>query len=171
MIPQLANPLAVLVVLIPIVATAAPTAKIVSDESGFGCPGTYPFKEDNLKIIVNEGSKIVAEKAICSSYGDAEVAIEKDAKGIYFLLVRHGEGRGTNARFEYLSIYKLGHNLIEHARIPVSEPTSSTGKWYYDYRLTKPPSGRLLVTLTLRVDEQKDEEFAPADKRRTIEVR
>lgn len=155
----------------PVVAIAAPTAKIVSDENGFGCSELDPWKEHRLKIVVSDGNKLLAEKAICSSYGAADVVVEKDAKGIYFLLLQYGEGRGTNARSEFLSIYKLGRNLIEHVRIPISEPASSSGKWYYDYRISKPKSGGLLITLTLRIDGERDAEFAPADKQRTIEVR
>lgn len=172
MLPRITAPLFsfLVVALAPVLALSAPIAKIVTDENGLGCPRSYPFKEDNLKIVVTEENKTLSEKAICSSYGDAFVAVEKDTKGIYFLLVRYGQGRGTNARSEFLSIYKLGHNLIEHVRIPISEPASSTGRWSYDYRISKPTSGGLLVTLTLRVDEQRDEEFAPADKLRTIEV-
>ena len=173
MLPRLtvlfANILVVFLAVAPVMG--APIAKIVSDENGYGCSELDQFKEHRLKIVVNEGNKVLAEKAICSSYGAAEVVVEKDAKGIYFLLLRYGEGRGTNARFEFLSIYKLGRNLIEHVRIPISEPASSSGKWYYDYRVSKPKSGGLLISLTLRIDSERDVEFAPSDKQRTIELK
>jgi hypothetical protein len=165
----LANFLLVFLAAAPVMG--APIAKIVSDENGFGCSELDSWKEHRLKIVVSDANKLLAEKAICSSYGEAEVVVEKDAKGIYFLLLKYGEGRGTNARSEFLSIYKLGHNLIEHVRIPISEPASSSGKWRYDYRVSKPKSGGLLVSLILRIDSERDVEFAPEDKQRTIEIR
>jgi hypothetical protein len=175
MLPRMTGPLVTFLFFFlgftPVVAISAPTAKIVSDENGFGCSELDPWKEHRLKIVVSDGNKLLAEKAICSSYGAAEVVVEKDAKGIFFFLLKYGEGRGTNARSEFLSVYKLGRNLIEHVRIPISEPASSSGKWHYGYRVSKPQSGGLVISLTLRIDGESDIPFAPSDRQRTIEVR
>ena len=141
-------------------------------KKGLGCPYGYPFQEDKLKVVISEANKILAEKSFCSSYGGAEAFIEKDATGIHFLLLRYGEGRGTNARSEFLSIYKIGRNLVEHVRIPISEPAAPPGgRWQYEYQILKPSSGGLRISLTLRIYQDRDVEFAPRDKRRTIEVR
>src|SRR5438105_12707873 len=124
----------------------------------------YPFQEDNLKIVVQEGNKLIAQKAFCSSYGKADVALEKDAKGNYYLLLQHGEGRGTNARSEFLSVYRLSRTLIEHVRIPVSAPSGSISGWTYEYRLSMPASGGLLITLILRVDSEDADLIPPEDQ-------
>src|SRR6266568_7081240 len=91
----------------PVVANGEPAFEIVPDSKAFGCSQIYPFKEDNLKIVLRDGNKILAEQFFCSSYGLADATIEKDAKGHYFLLLRYGEGRGTNARSEFLNVYKV----------------------------------------------------------------
>lgn len=157
--------------IVPGAALGAPVAKIALNENRDSCPGNYPFQEDNLKIVISEENRTLAEMLICSSYGKAEAVVEKDAKDDYYLLVRHGDGRGTNVRLEYLSIYKVGRDLIEHVRIPMSQPSSPTGRWYYDYRVSKPKAGGLLVSLTLRIDGEKEARFFPADKHRAIKVR
>lgn len=154
-------------VLLPLTATAEPSVKIISDTAG--CPKNYPFKEDKLKVIVQDGEKLLASKTFCSSYGEATAVIEKDAKGFYFLLLRYGIGRGTNAKSEYLAVYKVNRFLIEHCSIPISAPAGLQSDWQYNYQVSKPASGGLIFNMTLHAD--KDAEWVPADKKRQIEVR
>ncbi len=70
--------------LIPVLASAAPKARIVADENGVGCSDLDTFKEHRLKIVVNDGNKLVAEKDICSSYGAAEIYGRKGCQGDLF---------------------------------------------------------------------------------------
>lgn len=155
-------------VMLPIAANAEPVTKIISDTSG--CPINYPFKEeDSLKVVVEDRGKILASKSFCSSYGKATAKIEKDAKGDYFLLLLYGVGRGTNARSEYLSVYKVNANLIEHCTIPISSGAGPQSVWLYNYQISKPLSGGLIFNMTLDVD--KDAIWFPADKKRQIEVK
>lgn len=157
--------------IVPTVAHTDPVAEVINDEDGDACSASYPFEADKLKLVVRDGEKLLAATPVCSSYGETEAVVVKDAKGAYYILLRHGHGRGTNVRLEYLFIYKLGRDLIEHVRIPISQPSSSTGRWHYDYRVSKPKAGGLLVSLTLRLDSERESRSFPADKHRAIEVR
>jgi len=161
--------LLVALVLIPLTANAAPISIISEDYNKYGCPGDYPFTEDNLKLVVQDGNVVLAERSFCSSYGKASALIEQDALGAYFVLLRYGQGRGTNARSEYLAVYKLDHNLIEYIRIPISAPASGASRWEYKYKISKPQAGGLLFHLVLEVEPKA--EWYPAEKLRIIEIR
>jgi hypothetical protein len=155
--------------LMPIISNAAPTTEIVEDQHKYGCPGNYPFPEDNLKLLVQDGKAVLAELPFCSSYGKASALIEQDALGANFVLLRYGQGRGTNATSEYLAVYRLGHNLIEYARIPISAPASGFSRWEYKYTVSKPPAGGLIFHLVLETGPKA--EWYPAERQRTIEIR
>ena len=107
--------------------------------------------------------------SFCSSYAKASVLIEQDALGAYFVLLRYGKGRGTNARSEYLAVYRLDRNLIEFVSIPISAPASGFSRWEYKYTVSKPPTGGLVFHLVLEAGPKT--EWYPAERLRTIEIR
>jgi len=156
-------------ILIPITSNAAPIANIVEDPNKYGCPANYPFTEDNLKLIVQDGNAVLAEKPFCSSYGKAGAYIEQDALGTYFVLLHYAEGRGTSTSCEYLAVYRLAHNLIEFVRIPISAPTSGFSGWKYRYTVSRPPTGGLVFHLILVGGHEAEK--SPAERVRTIEIR
>ena len=96
--------------------------------------------------------------------------LESDAKGNIFLLLRYGEGRGTNARSEFLSVYKVSPKMIEYLRVPISAPAGFLSKWFYEYRLSKPTSGGLELALRLKV-EGEGADWIPSERHRTITVK
>jgi len=156
--------------LVPFTAMGEPAAQIIPDDKELGCPKVYPFKEDNLKVILRDGNKKLVEFSFCSSYGEANAALERDAKGNLFLLLRIGEGRGTNARSEFLSVYKVSPHMVEYVRVPISGPAGFVSGWSYDYQLLKPASGGLELTLLLKV-EGEGADFVPSERKRIITVR
>jgi len=128
------------------------------------------FSEDSriLRVKTN-GREIIHE--FCSSYGKAEAHIIRDSKGDNFLILRFGQGRGTNATSEYLSVYKIEKHLEEYARILVSEPAGRS-RCYYDYKIERPTRGGLIFLLTLRTDgaDPEDAERFPTEKERIIHI-
>ncbi len=119
-----------LIVLATSSATAAVSVTVVNDPTYHGCPPYYPFKDDNLQMIVTEGKKKVATYGVCSSYGTAEARIEKDAKGKAYIFLKYGEGRGTNARKEYLKVFAVAEILTEFLRLPLSGPAGPLSNWH-----------------------------------------
>jgi len=85
------------------------------------------------------------------------------------VILRYGEGRGTNAREEYLAVFGLANELVEYARTPVSAGAGPTSRWYYEYTVTRPSGGGLRLILTLHIDGN-DVMWAPSETTRVITV-
>lgn len=135
-------------------------------------PGTNDcrgFSDDKLILKIKLKQREITHE-FCSSYGKAEAKIVQDSVGNNFLILKHGEGRGTNAASEYLSIYPVQENLFEYVRIPISDGAGLTSRWFYDYKIDKPKQGGLTIDLSLRV-EGSDAEWYPNEKRRTIYIK
>ena len=135
-------------------------------------PGTNDcggFSDDKLILKIKAKRKEITHE-FCSSYGKAEAKIVQDADGKDFLVLKYGIGRGTNARSEYLSIYPVHENLVEYVRIPISEGSGFTSRWFYDYKINKPKQGGLSIDLTLRI-EGTDADWYPNEKTRTISIK
>ena len=127
------------------------------------------FSEDRLILRIKLNGEEITDE-FCSSYGKADAQIIRDVRGDNFLILRFGQGRGTNATSEYLSVYRIAKNLIEHVRIPISEGAGQTSRWYYDYKIEKPKHGGLIITLSLRIEGSKAEWF-PKEKKRIIQIK
>ncbi len=160
---------ALLVASAPRPATAALSNQIVEDATSAGCSPDYPFKEDNLRMMIRDGRNVVHQLDFCSSYGRADARIENDAKGNQYVILRYGEGRGTNARSEYLKIYRISKELFEFIRIPLSGPAGPTSRWSYDYDLERPKGGGLTFKMHLQLEGARPAHF-PSDKTRTFHI-
>jgi hypothetical protein len=167
---KILNLLPILILLLAGTANASMSAEVTEDPALHGCPPYYPFKEDNLRLIVLNGDKKITEHYFCSSYGNAKAKIEKDAKGISYVFLRHGEGRGTNARSEFLTIYAVSKNLIEYMRLPLSGPAGPFYHWHYEYDVMKPEGGGFSLKMKLKV-EGKDPEWVPVEREKTIVIK
>ena len=127
------------------------------------------FSEDRLILNIKINKEEITDE-FCSSYGKADAKIIKDTHGENYPTLKFGQGRGTNATSEYLSVYKINKNLIEYARIPISEGAGPMSRWYYDYKITKPKHGGLIISLSLRL-EGPDAEWYPREQKRTIQIK
>jgi hypothetical protein len=127
------------------------------------------FSQDSLILKIKTKKEEITEE-ICSSYGNADAKIIKDAHDDYYLILKFGQGRGTNATSEYISVYKLDRSLIEYVRIPISEGAGTMSRWYYDYKIEKPKQGGLIISLSLRI-EGSNAEWYPKEKKRTIQIK
>ena len=127
------------------------------------------FSDDSLILKIKKDGKEITHE-FCSSYGEAEAKIVQDARDDNLLILKFGLGRGTNARSEYLSVYRVDRNLIEYVRIPVSEGAGPSSRWYYDYKIEKPKQGGLIIALSLRI-EGSDAEWYPKEKNNTNKMR
>jgi len=67
------------------------------------------------RVEVLEGATKLSELTFCSAYGGASAKVITDRTGVSFLLLRLGEGHGTNARAEYLRIYRIASTLDDEA--------------------------------------------------------
>ena len=154
----------------PQAGIAALSNQIVEDGTFAGCPPDYPFKDDNLRMLIRDGKNLVHQLDFCSSYGRADAKIENDAKGNQYVILRYGEGRGTNARHEYLRVYKIGRKLFEFIRIPLSGPAGPTSRWEYSCKLDKPKNGGLIFKMRLNLEGENLENI-PSEKLRTISIK
>ena len=66
------------------------------------------------------------------------------------VLLRYGEGRGTNATQEYLQVFGVAKNLVEYVRTPVSAGAGALSRWYYYHRIETPKTGGIRLILTCR---------------------
>jgi len=150
-------------------AHAGVEAEIKDDLTAAGCPKGYPFLEDNLKLVVKTEKSKQIELPFCSSYGRAEVSVERDTKNQDFVLLHYGLGRGTNAREGFVKVFRVGARLEERETIRVSAPSGSTSRWFYDVKVTKPVSGGLQFALSLK-QEGTESIDVPNEKQRVVNV-
>jgi len=149
-------------------AVAAPTVEIKPSEQR---TSRSAFSEDHLDLILLEDGKIRDTHYFYSSYGKAEVRLVKDAKGTFYVLLRHGEGRGTNVRMEYMTVFKVLNKLNELIRFPLTGPAGSgSERWAYKYILNKPKTGGLEFNLTLEITGNNPQ-YYPEDTMRTIMIK
>ena len=150
-------------------AFGAPTATLVNGHGNLKGPPLCKFEDDSMTLVVSDAGTEVTKHYFCSSYGKALARMVTDSRGQTYVLLRYGEGRGTNATEEYLAVFGLTKDLVEYVRTPVSAGAGPTSRWTYDYRIEKPTVGGVRLVLTLRV-EGEDVWFAPKEKTRVIEL-
>jgi hypothetical protein len=151
------------ILLMTSVAFAAPTVEIKSSEQN---TSRSDFAEDHLDLILKDKGEIRDTHYFYSSYGKADV---KDAKGIYYVILRHGEGRGTHVRCEYITVFKVIKTLNQLVTFPLNGPAGKLSDWEYSYVLNKPRDGGLEFKLKLKISGD-DAEVYPEDKVRTIKI-
>jgi len=156
-----------LLLLITSAAIAAPTVVIEPSEDRTSRSG---FAEDHLDLILKENGETRDTHYFYSSYGKAEAKIVKDAKGIYYVLLRHGEGRGTHVRSEYISVFKVVKKLNQLVTFPLNGPAGMTSDWEYKYILSMPKNGGLEFKLKLKITGN-DANYHPEDEVRTIMIK
>lgn len=150
-------------------AFGAPVATVANGPGNIRGVALCQFDDDSMTLVLTEGGKEIARRYFCSSYGKSTADVVTDARGISYVLLRYGEGRGTNATQEYLEVFGIGKDLIEYVRTPVSAGAGALSRWYYDHRIETPKGGGIRLILTRRVDGE-DALWVPAEKTRVIEV-
>ncbi len=144
------------------------------------------FQGDAERVEVRDGGKIISALTFCSAYGGASAKVATDRAGVSFLLLRFGEGHGTNARSEYLSVYRVAPTLDEYVRLPISGPSSPVDRWAYTYEVSQLPERGIRIVLWLHHGDlrhveghassghqrhAKDgDEYYPGDAMRVVEV-
>ncbi len=113
-------------------AVAAPTVEIKPSGQR---TSRSAFSEDHLDLILLEDGKIRDTHYFYSSYGKAEAKLVRDAKGTFYVLLRHGEGQGTHVRQEYITVFKVIRKLNELATFPLNGPAGMSSDWAYKYIL------------------------------------
>ncbi len=169
--------LAMLQMLFAFDAVAGPTITITPKwpELELDTTDCNGFSEDRLVLRIKDGAEEITGE-FCSSYGNAGTETIKDALSNNFIILKFGEGRGTNAVSEYISVYKIYKkplNYGEYVRIPISGPAGPARRWYYDYKITKPNDGGIIFSLILRVEGEGPihNEILPNKKKRTIAIK
>ncbi len=153
-----------LILLLTSVAHATPTVVIKPSEKR---TSRSNFSEDHLDLILKENGVTRDTYYFYSSYGKADAKLVQDAKGVYYVLLRYGEGRGTHVRCEYITVFKVLNTLNQLITFPINGPAGRYSDWEYSYVLSKPTNGGFKFTLKLKVTGD-DAEFYPEDKMRTI---
>ncbi len=127
------------------------------------------FEEDQLDLVLRSGTNVMDRVYLYSSYGMANAKLITDARGKHYVLVRHGRGRGTHVREEFLTVFKANRRLHEVVRFPMNGPAGDTSDWEYAYTLKRPKTGGLKFNMTLKLTG-KDATWFPEDKARTVVV-
>ena len=157
-----------LIILFTPYAVAAPTVEIKPSEQR---TSRSAFLEDHLDLVLKKNGETRDIHYFYSSYGKAEAKLVRDAKGAFYVLLRHGEGRGTNVRMEYMTVFKVLNKLNELIRFPLTGPAGAASqRWEYKYTLRRPKAGGLKFNLTLEITGN-DARYHPEDKMRTIMVK
>jgi len=129
------------------------------------------FSEDSLVLTIKINKKEIKHE-FCSSYGKAEAKVIQDTRGVNFLILKSAQGRGTHVTSEYLTIFRIGINLEEYARVPVYEPVGRLSGSHYDYKIRKPKDGGLLFLISVRNEgDTEDAEWLPTEKKRAIHIK
>lgn len=128
------------------------------------------FEEDHLDLVLREGTNVLDRVYLYSSYGLADAKLVSDALKTRYAVVRHGQGRGTHVREEFISVFKVGRRLTELVRFPLKGPAGETADWEYVYVLEHPKNGGLKFAMSLRVTGKKAV-YVPEDKNRAVLVK
>jgi hypothetical protein len=129
------------------------------------------FDEDHLDLVVKDNGKITTWSYFYSSYGIASANVELDTQGNVFILLRHGEGRGTSVRQEYITAFRYEKNSLDRiVTFPVSGFAGSGTQWEYRIKVYKPKAGGLQFKLTRRLTGD-DVVVYPSQKERTIIIK
>jgi hypothetical protein len=125
---------------------------------------------DAERVEIRDGTAKIAELPFCSAYSGASAEVVTDRAGVSFLLLRFGQGHGTNARSEYLSVYRIAAELDEYLRTPVSGPASKVDRWEYTYAVSPLPKCGIRIVLTLLHGGDGPGVYNPVDRVRVIDV-
>jgi hypothetical protein len=128
------------------------------------------FDDDHLDVVLREGTNVLDRVYFYSSYGLADAKLITDAIGTRYALVRHGRGRGTHVREEFMPVFKVGRRLTEVVRFPLNGPAGDSIDWEYSYKMERPKSGGLKFIMSLRVTGKGSTYYVPEDKKRTVSV-
>ena len=122
-----------------------PLTVAVSEEAAD--PLDCGFTGDARVLNVRYGARPVDSVSFCSAYGVSRVRHVIDTLGDHYFLLVHGEGHGTNATSEYLTVYRLGGTVLdERARWLIREGAGPTALSSYAYSVTTPPGGGIVVS-------------------------
>lgn len=111
--------------------------------------GLCEFVGDAERVEVRVGTTKIADLSFCSAYGGASAEVFTDRAGVSFLPLRFGEGHGSNARSEYLSVYRVAASLDEYVRTPLSGAASVADRWEFAYTVSPLPEHGLRIHLRL----------------------
>ena len=101
---------------------------------------------DAMRLVVFDGDRETATHSYCSAYSFGGARLISDARGNHFVLLEHGEGRGTRATNMYLTVFELNEILNERARLLIEEPAGIAADSIYQYRVESPPGGGIILT-------------------------
>jgi len=121
-----------------------------------------------LLTLKKEGSaKSLIKKRIESSYGSFRLYLaDLTGDGVEEILLITGEGRGTSARKEKLTVYRrVGDSLKEITTMPISDYFGSGKRWWYELQFEKDHQiGAVIFDLILKHDSwRKDESLVSPD--------
>lgn len=127
------------------------------------------FDEDHLDLILKQNDAIKDSQYFYSSYGRAHAEIVRDRQGSLYVVLRHGKGRGTHVRSEFITIYKVQNRLNQVSTFPISGPAGVESDWEYVYVIEKPTGGGLVFNLSLNVTGTDASDY-PEDRNLAVSV-
>ena len=161
-------------------AWASPTAEVVSTADMRACGA--PMGGDQIRLVVREGTQVLASLETCSSMGIATAGVAVSGRNTYVLLqTRDGHGTPYGAIYtEDLRVYQLAAGeLVLCNRFRIGEPVDLFARWRYAYAATPSTGGGIRITLRLRVQIYEDapdidpevvRAGVPTERTRVVEV-
>ncbi|MBI1407356.1 MAG: hypothetical protein GC145_14675 [Caulobacter sp.] len=123
--------------------------------------------EDELALVVRRKGREVDRKVYCSSYGRAELSVQKDRLGAHYAILTVGVDRGTSFTKHWMVAYQVKPKLTLRKRELVYFPSPVGTGWEYDtVRIERPASGglRYHMKLSLQGEPGEDEHLPPKTK-------
>jgi len=114
------------------------------------------FWGDGETLSIADNGHPILEKSYCAAYGESTATIVTDKLGHHYVFLKYGEGHGSDATIDYLTIYLLSDHLTERKTLILSERCGLSCDWTYNYAVHTSPTGGLQIILTLVVDGRPD---------------
>lgn len=125
---------------------------------------------ETQRLIVAQGNREIATHDYCSAYNRGGVSMVTDVRGAHYILLTYGEGHGTHAVSDWLTIFRLnGEDLQERANLLIREPIGIVADHMFNYRTRTPPGGGLIVSGAWIIDDPypNDHEYEAPERSRT----
>src|ERR1017187_10461006 len=130
-------------------AGARPAVQLQGTTDAFTPIGCL-FPEDHVILSISDNGKHLASKTYCTTFGKSTAKLVTDTRGVTYLLLEYGVGRGTNATEYFLDVDRLEGDLKQVFKKLISTATGPSSRYRYEYKAQTPKTGGLTLTLTLR---------------------
>ncbi len=106
--------------------------------------------EDQARLTI--ATKPPIRRYYCSDYGALPGRIVTDRKGRLYLLLKYGDGHGTEVNVTQLAVYRIDHGLTRRGSFQLSDWIGPETRARYRYTVKRPARGGLVLRFTRYFD-------------------